>query len=85
MSKNTAISLTRDETEKLSTLLGILNGSLQYMAVKDGSGRLDEHWEFWNEIQKKIGDSMGLSFCVPSEETSVILDEYVKNVNSLNK
>ena len=85
MSQNTTITLTRDETEKLSSLLGILNGSLQYTATKDEGGWLDEHWEFWNQIQKKIADSMGFSFCVSSDETSVILNEYVKNANSLNK
>ncbi len=81
--KNTTITFTEDETEKLSSLLGILNGSLQYMAAKDASGKLDEHWAFWRVIQKKIEDSTGISICVSSKETETILGEYVKNVNSL--
>jgi hypothetical protein len=82
---NATITLTQEETAKLSSLLGILNGSLQYMAMQDASGELDEHWAFWSVIQKKIAASTGISICVSSKETEAILGEYVKNANSLVK
>lgn len=72
--KNATVTLSRDEAEKLSSLLSQLTGKLQYRAVKDNSGSLDNHWQFWRNIEKKVANSIGFEgFAYPSPEVTEVL------------
>lgn len=69
------IQLTRDEAERLSTLLATLEGRLHWRAVQDSTGKLDRPWQFWHGIEKKVAGAFGFqAFCQPSKLVDHLLD-----------
>jgi hypothetical protein len=68
------IILTQSEAQLLSTLLSNLTGRLQYRAMKTSDGSLDNHWQVWSNIEKKVSNAHGFeAYSVPSEEVDAIL------------
>lgn len=69
------IELTVDEAKQLSSLLTMLTAHLSYRASKTPDGSLDEAWQFWHDISKKVSFSFGYqSWMEPTQMITNVLN-----------
>ena len=71
------VELTEREAKAISTLIGHLNGRLQYKIIVSDEHELGANraFVFWNRISEKIAKSMGVHWCVLSKTVDHLITD----------
>lgn len=67
------LDITKEQGERLASLLSVLCGVAQYKAIKDPT--LDHVWHKWHPISKAVAEAMGYqAYLNPNDVNHISID-----------